>query len=190
MSNPYDTNMPYSPSPDFHRRINIAATVMQGISAVWISVVVWQIFHFWSDRQAIVDNFGRRLHTDLSLLPGSHYMTAVLLIILDVTLTILLAIQIWRLASVYRSGAVFSEAAALALQKLAFAGTIALCADIAIRHVVILVLTLHRPDGPTFGGVWLNTQDLVYGMMLLFIFMLAGIFRAAAKMAEEQAAIV
>jgi hypothetical protein len=190
MSNSNNTHIPYSPSPDFNRKINLAATVMQSISAVWISLVIWQIFHLWSDRQAIVENFGRRLHTDLSLLPTEHYAIAIGLVILDVVLVILLAIQIWRLASVYRSGAVFSEAAALALQKLAYAGAIALSADMAIRHLVILVLTLHHPDGPTFGGLWLTSQDLIYGIMVLFIFMLAGIFRAAAKMAEEQAGII
>lgn len=190
MSNSTDAFEDHSLSPAFHRRIRTIAFAMQSISTVWIFVVLWQIFRFWSDRHSIAESFGRRLHTDLSSLPTEHYLFAVGLVILDVALTIVLAIQIWRLASIYRSGAVFSEAAAVALQKLAYAGAIALSADIVIRHLVVLVLTFHLPSGPTVGGFWLTSQDLIYGMMILFIFMLAGVFRAAAKMAEEQAAIV
>jgi hypothetical protein len=45
-------------------------------------------------------------------------------------------------------------------------------------------------DGPRVSGPWIDAKDVLYALMVLFIVALSGIFRAAAEMADEQAAIV
>ncbi|MEI6571966.1 MAG: DUF2975 domain-containing protein [Alphaproteobacteria bacterium] len=189
MSNLHPNHLRSTPSA-FSRRINLVASILQIFAVIWIGVVIWQITAFWSDHAAVVGNFGRRLHVDLSALSSEHYIAAVALVAVDVALTALVALQIGRLASIYRRGEVFTENAAIGLQRLALYGVIALAGDLLARHVVVLVLTAHLANGPIFGGLWITSQDFLYGIMILFIFMLASVFRAAAQMAEEQAAII
>ena len=174
------------------RQLRVAklAALIQAGAVVWIAMVLAQTALFWGSGDTVRAVYGRKLGIDLSATPAADHALAAVLVAVVAGFGILVAVQVWRLAATYRRGGAFTVEAAVGLRRLAIAGALTLGVDIVVRHLVVPILTLHLSGGPRFAGPWLISQDLLYGVMVLFLFALSGIFHAAAEMADDHAAIV
>ncbi|WP_406854120.1 DUF2975 domain-containing protein [Alsobacter sp. KACC 23698] len=187
---PSHAAMAYGPQPALQRRIGLLAGNMQVGAILWFVAVLLQTLIFWGRPQHVREVYSRILGVDVSQQSVSAFAAAVMLVGLVVLCGAWLAVRVWQLAGTYRRGGAFTVEAATRLRGLALAGLVSLGADIVVRHLVAPVMTFGLPGGPHFTGPWITSQDLLYGLMILFLFALSGIFLAAAEMAEDQAAIV
>lgn len=118
-----------------------------------------------------------RLHAFLLQLPGWGLLAAA-------------CYHLWRLFSGFLAGDVFTLAATTRLRCTAVAGIAAMVAEFLSRPLVVIVSTLHMPPGSRYMAIFFQPGDLLNLMFLGGLLALAQVFRVAAEIAEDHAAIV
>ena len=157
--------------------------------ALW---TLYLILSLWISVESINDGFGRLLRVDLSRVQPWQQAAG---FGVNISIWLLVAAACycaWRLFSAYLAGEIFSRDTARWLQRLALFGLIAQTADILLRPVTSIILTLHFPPDQKLRivNIFLLPNDFVVLFLLVGLLALAHIQRAAAEIATENAQFV
>src|SRR5262249_25251271 len=121
----------------------------------------------------------------------ARYAVAFTVVMVSVAAGVAVAFCIWRLASTYLAGHVFTIDAAVWLRRTGLAGISAIVVSVLARVVAASILLGQFVPIPSQGYYYyVLPQDLLHLIFAAFVFALAHIFKAAAEMAEDQAQIV
>jgi hypothetical protein len=150
--------------------------------------LVWQ----WTDPAKIVRAVGHYLNVDLGMISVTEFICAFSVNAIAWIADAAVAYCIWRLFGAYLCGRIFTEDAAIWVQRVGVAGLIAVVVEIVARRIDWLIITSHS-DLPL--GTRLFTQLVVPGDLLkvlfcLFVLAIGHVFRAAVQIADDNARIV
>ncbi|MGL4324758.1 MAG: DUF2975 domain-containing protein, partial [Beijerinckiaceae bacterium] len=152
--------------------------------------ILFMLVTFWSDRAAVVRNFGLRMKTDISGMADWQRLAG---FSIDFGLWILVALACWsgwRLFSNYLAGRIFTAESALLMRRLAVYGLSAQGLALLARPVIFIVLSLHLPPGQRMLGFFTQPPDLLNVLFLFSILAFSQIFLVAADVADDHAGIV
>lgn len=165
------------------QQTRLATTLVMVGAWVWLGLVVLQVRTFWSGPETVAEAFG------VPPIPFSAYYSGLFVIGVSLGLSVAVVIRVLGLMRLYRRGDIFTIAAAESLHRLAMAGLVASLGDFFARLVSIFVVTMHAPNGPFI--IWVPGPDHILNLLMVgFLFALAHVFRAAARLADDNAAIV
>src|SRR5215510_6693194 len=105
------------PRPDLRARIGWICHALRIAAVVWIGWVVVITSVAWSDKARILESYGRAFAADVSDVSAARYGAAIVVVILSVAAAVPVVICIWRLASTYLAGSIFTVDAALWLRR-------------------------------------------------------------------------
>jgi hypothetical protein len=167
------------------------ARAAAAVWAAWVLILaVWRL----SDPAKIASDVSHYMNADLGAISPSEVAWAfggssIALWIADAAV----AYCIWQLFGTYLGGRIFTEDAAVRLQRLGVAGLIAVLVAIVGRWISWQFLTNH-------AGLPLSTRlftqfvvlpgDLLHALFCLFVLALGHIFRTAVQIADDNASIV
>jgi hypothetical protein len=177
-------------------RTGLRARIAWICHALRIAAVVWfgwgsaVLLYVWSDRDRVTHGWGQLFSLDLSGISDARYAIAFGVALADLAVSALVAACLWRLASTYLAGRVFTVDAALWLRRTGIAGFAAIAVDVVARLAVASILTGQVVPVPTRGFIYVMPQDVLHLIFAAFVFALAYIFQAAAEMADDHAQIV
>ena len=155
--------------------------------AIWVFALL--VMH-WSDGADVARAYGHWLKIDLPEVPVVARAAGFLVHMVVWGLIVGACINLWLLFSGFLAGRVFTVDAALSLRRLALFGMAAEAADMAARPILSMLMTLHLPPGARHVGFFFQPNDLLNLMFLGGLFALAQVFKTAAEIAEDHAAIV
>jgi len=182
---------PASDQSDLRLRIGWICHALRVAAVLWIIWIVVLSVIYWSDKSQILQNYGQLFAADLSEVSAARYGAAVAAVMVSVAAAAAVVVCLWRLASTYLAGSVFTVEAALWLRRTGLAGILAVIVAVLVRIVIASVLVgQFVPIAPRRYYYYLLPEDLLDLIFATFVFALAHIFKAAAEMAEEQAQIV
>lgn len=154
---------------------------------VW---VIGTIVDLWLDKTDVIRRYGAWLKVDLSGIEAWQRVAGFSLHAIICVFIVAACWSVWRLASGFLKGRIFTPDAALWLRRAGSYGLIAEICDILARPAMSLVVTAHMPQGHRHIGIALNQNDLAFLMFLTALVALAHIFKKAADIAEENEGIV
>jgi hypothetical protein len=155
--------------------------------ALWVFVL---LVRHWANAEEVTRAYSHLLRADLGEVPTTARLGGFCLHMIPWGLTAVACFQLWRLFSGFLAGRVFTLDAALTLRCLALAGLGAMATDMVVRPLLSIVVTLHMPPGGRHVGFFFQPNDLLNLMFLFGLFALAQVFKVAAEIAEDHAAIV
>lgn len=155
--------------------------------AVWVFVLL--TLH-WSNVDDVTRAYSHWLKADLLAVPAAQRAAGFLVHMVPWGLTVLACWNLWKLFSGFLAGRVFTLDAALTLRRLALAGLAAVVVDMIARPLLSILVSIHMPPGSRHIGFFFQTNDMLNLMFLGGLFALAQVFKVAAEIAEEHAAIV
>ncbi|MER2606619.1 MAG: DUF2975 domain-containing protein [Siculibacillus sp.] len=155
--------------------------------AVWVFVLL--AMH-WSNPDDVTRAYSHWLKADLIEVPALQRALGFLIHMIPWALIVATCVNLWLLFSGFLAGRVFTVDAALNLRRLSLFGLAAEVADMATRPLLSMVTTLHMPPGGRHIGFFLQPNDLLNLMFLGGLLALAHVFKVAAEIADEHAAIV
>ena len=179
-----------------HGQAGLRARIGWICHALRIAAVVWfawgsaLLLFVWSDRARITQGWGQLFSLDLSGISDARYAAAFAVALVALAVSAVVAACLWRLASTYLAGRVFTVDAALWLRRTGIAGFTAIAVDIVARLAVASILTGQFAPVPTRGFIYVMPQDVLHLIFAAFVFALAYIFQAAAELADDHAQIV
>jgi len=185
-----DTLAP-TPSVDaLRRRIGWLCQTLRFAAVAYALWVFALLAMHWGNAADVTRAYSHLLKTDLLEVPAPQRAGGFLLHMIPWSLIVLTCWNLWTLFSGFLAGRVFTVDAALTLRRLALAGLAAEAADMALRPILSILVTLHMPPGSRHVGFFFQTDDLLNLMFLGGLFALAQVFKVAAEIAEDNAAIV
>ena len=155
--------------------------------ALWVLVLL--VLH-WSDASEVTRAYSHWLRAELVEVPASQRLAGFLVHMIPWGLTALACGYLWKLFSGFLAGQVFSLEAALTLRRLALAGLASVTADLVARPILSVLMTIHLPPGSRHLGFFVLPHDMLNLMFLGGLLALAQVFKVAAEIAEDNAAIV
>lgn len=155
--------------------------------AVWVFVLV--ALH-WSDGPEVTRVYSHLLRTTLTEVPQGQRVGGFLVQMVSWGLLVGSCVAMWRLFSGFLAGRVFTLDAALTLRCVALFGLAAETVDMLGRPLVSVLVSIHMPPGQRHLGFFFQTNDLLNLMFLGGLLALAQVFKVAAEIAEDNAAIV
>ena len=155
--------------------------------AVWVFVLL--ALH-WSDGADVARAYGHWLKIELPDVPVVARAAGFLTHMVVWGLIVGACVNLWLLFSGFLAGHVFTVATALRLRRLALFGLAALVADMVSRPLLSMLVTIHLPPGSRHIGIFFRPEDLLNLMFLGGLLALAHVFKVAAEIAEDHAAIV
>jgi len=174
---------------DLRSRIGWICQAIRIGAVIWIIWVVILVVMVWSDRSAMLVNYGRFLGVDLSGVSTRQYASAFALGLVDCAVAGGVPFCLWRLSATYLAGRVFTVDAALWLRRTGLAAMAAVGTDVVLRLVISAIFTGRVVLVPA-QGLFINPQDLLHVILAMFLLSLASIFKAAAELADDHAQIV
>jgi hypothetical protein len=96
----------------------------------------------------------------------------------------------WVLFSSYLEGRIFAVSSASRLRLLTLLGISAVALDVAVRPVLVRLVTGAAPAYSKAPYYYFSPNDLALLMFLIALFAVAHIFKVAAELADENAAIL
>jgi hypothetical protein len=171
-------------------RIGWICHALRIAAVVWFSWGSAVLLYVWSDHARVTQGWGQLFSLDLSGISDARYAAAFAVALVDLAVSAVVAACLWRLASTYLAGRVFTVDAAWWLRRTGIAGFAAIAVDIVARLVVASILTGQFVPMPTRGFIYFMPQDVLHLIFAAFVFALAYIFQAAAELADDHAQIV
>ena len=153
---------------------------------VWATAMTLMVF---ASPDRVAEHYGRFFKIDLTNLPTSGYVLALLIIVLDVALAWLVVVFVWRLFGHYLKADIFSHAAVDEMWRCGWTGFAAVVGDILARPALAYALTQHLSSSQRHH-FWTDPNDLLHLMLALFVVAVAFIFRAGVEIADENRQIV
>jgi hypothetical protein len=175
---------------DLRARIGWICHALRIVALIWIVWVVVMTLVAWSDKAQVLQNYGRAFSADLSDVSSARYAAAIIVVILQVASDVPVVFCLWRLASAYLAGSIFTVDATTWLRRTAIAGLFALVVSVIARVVVVSILTSRLAPLSALGFYYVLPQDVLHLVFVIFVLALAHIFKAAAEMADDHARIV
>ncbi len=155
--------------------------------AIWVFALL--AMH-WSDGADVARAYGHWLRTELTDVPIVSRAAGFLVHMVVWGLIVGSCMNLWLLFSGFLAGRVFTVDTAKCLRRLALFGLAAEAADMISRPILSALVTLHLPPGSRHIGMFFQPNDLLNLMFLGGLLALAHIFKVAAEIAEDHAAIV
>lgn len=155
--------------------------------AVWVFALL--VLH-WSNAPEVARVYSHLLRTPLTEVPATQRVGGFLVHMVGWVLLVVACANLWRLFSGFLAGRVFTLDAALTLRRLSLFGLAAQAVDMLGRPVLSVLVSLHMPPGQRHLGFFFQTADLLNLMFLGGLLALAQVFKVAAEIAEDNAAIV
>jgi hypothetical protein len=180
-----------APGPSGLRsRIGWICHALRIAAVLWIGWGFVIVLLVWGDRARVTEGWGQLFAVDLSSISDARYAAAFAIVLADLAVAAVVAACLWRLASTYLAGRVFTVDAALWLRRTGIAGFTAIAADIVGRIAIASILTGQFVPTSARGFFYVMPQDLLHMIFAAFVFALAYIFKAAAELADDHAQIV
>jgi hypothetical protein len=154
---------------------------------LWIFVLL--TLH-WSDAEEVTRVYSHWLRAPLLEVPTAQRAGGFLIQMVAVAFTALACLNLWKLFTGFLAGRVFTLDAALTLRCLSLAGLAAVAIELVSRPLLIGLMSLHMPPGSRHLGFFFHTTDMLNLMFLGGLLALAQVFKVAAEIAEDHAAIV
>lgn len=155
--------------------------------AAWVFVLL--AMH-WSSADDVTRTYSYILKADLLEVPAAQRAGGFLVQMVPWGLTVLACWNLWKLFSGFLAGRVFTIDAALTLRCLALAGLAAVAVDMISRPLLSILVSIHMPPGSRHIGFFFQPNDMLNLMFLGGLLALAQVFKVAAEIAEDNAAIV
>jgi hypothetical protein len=155
--------------------------------AAWVFVLL--ALH-WSNAADVTRAYEHWLKADLVEVPASQRAGGFLVQMVSWGLTSVACWNLWKLFSGFLAGRVFTVDAATTLRRLALAGLTAVAVDMLSRPLLSILVSIHMPPGSRHVGFFFHTNDMLNLMFLGGLVALAQVFKVAAEIAEDNAAIV
>ena len=175
---------------DLRARIGWICHALRIAAILWITWLLGFVVYYWSDKAQMLKNYERIFSVDLGDVSAARYAAAFAAVMVSLAVGAIVVVCIWRLATTYLAGRVFTVDAALWLRRTGFAAISATIVDVLMRVVAASILVGRFVPISPRGYYYLLPQDLLHMIFAVFVFALAHIFKAAAEMAQEQAQIV
>ena len=175
---------------DLRARIGWICHALRIAAILWITWLLGFVVYYWSDKAQMLKNYERIFSVDLGDVSAARYAAAFAAVMVSLAVGAIVVVCIWRLATTYLAGRVFTVDAALWLRRTGFAAISATIVDVLMRVVAASILVGQFVPISPRGYYYLLPQDLLHMIFAVFVFALAYIFKAAAEMAEDQAQIV
>ena len=163
--------------------IRIVALIYAG----WILLVIVQT---WTNEPALIRNLGAFYGKDLAGMSGFQRAGGFAVYLAVWSPVAGACYCVWRLFSSYLDGRIFTVDATIWLRRVACFGFASQFIDLAARPLVSLILTAHLPQADRVLKVFFSPQDLLHLLFFAGLFALAHVFKTAAEIAEDNAAIV
>lgn len=154
---------------------------------LWIFVLL--ALH-WSNADEVTRAYAHWLRAPLLEVPVEQRAGGFLVQMVSLGFTTLACLNLWRLFGGFLAGRVFTLDAALTLRRLSLFGLVAVAIDLVSRPLLSGLMTLHMPPGSRHLAIFFQPQDVLNLMFLGGLFALAQVFKVAAEIAEDHAAIV
>jgi hypothetical protein len=155
--------------------------------AIWVFALL--ALH-WSDGADVARAYGHWLKIEIPEVPVVARAAGFLTHMVVWGLIVGACMNLWLLFSGFLAGRVFTVETALRLRRLAVFGLAALVADVLSRPLLSMLVTVHLPPGSRHVGIFFRPDDLLNLMFLGGLLALARVFKVAAEIAEDHAAIV
>ena len=155
--------------------------------AAWVYVLL--AMH-WSNADDVTRAYSHWLKADLLEVPSIQRAAGFLVHMVPWGLLVGACVNLWLLFSGFLAGRVFTVDAALTLRRLSLYGLAAEAADMIARPLLSMLMTIHMPPGSRHIGFFFQPNDLLNLMFLGGLLALAQVFKVAAEIAEDHAAIV
>ena len=154
---------------------------------LWILVLL--ALH-WSNADEVTRAYSHWLKAQLLEVPTAQRLGGFLIQMVPFGFTVAACWNLWTLFTGFLAGRVFTLDAALTLRRLSLFGLTAMAIDIAARPLVTGLMSIHMPPGSRHLAVFFQPHDLLNLMFLGGLLALAQVFKVAAEIAEDHAAIV
>lgn len=184
---------PASPAPTveaLRARIGRLCQILRFAAAAYATWVFVALAFHWSDAAAVARTYGHWLHADLGETPAFQRAAGFLIQMVPWGLTVGACVNLWLLFSGFLAGRVFTVDAALTLRRLSLFGLAAVAVDMVSRPILSILVTIHLPPGSRHIGLFFQPDDLSNLMFLGCLLALGQVFKTAAEIAEDHAAIV
>lgn len=183
------TSNPGARNEALHRRVAPLCHAIRWVALAWIAWATASVVGVFASPTTVAAHYGRLFRLDLSGLPTSGYVAALLIILVDLAFAWLVVVFLWRLFGRYLDGEIFSLAAVDEMRRGGWMGVAAVLADVAARPLVAYALTFHLDAGQRHH-FWTVPNDLLHLLLALFVVALAHIFRAGVEIADDHRQIV
>jgi len=182
-----------APSPAveaLRARIGLLCRLLRLAAPLYAAWVFALLAMHWSDGADVARAYGHWLKIDLPEVPVFARAAGFLVHMVVWGPIVGACVNLWLLFTGFLAGRVFTVDAALTLRRLALFGLAAEAADIVSRPLLSMLVTIHLPPGARHIGLFFQPNDLLNLMFLGGLLALARVFRVAAEIAEDHAAIV
>lgn len=154
---------------------------------VWVFVLL--ALH-WSNADDVTRAYSHWLRAKLIEVPAAQRVGGFLIQMVPFGFTVAACWNLWRLFSGFLAGSVFTLDAALTLRRLSLFGLAAMTIDLVTRPLISGLMSIHMPSGSRYLAIFFQPHDLLNLMFLGGLLALAQVFKVAAEIAEDHAAIV
>jgi hypothetical protein len=172
------------------RRIGRLCHLLRIAAALYALWVLVGLLVLWHDPSSVATAWSHQLRTDLGVVPWGQRLAGLAVCLIDWGFVAGACLSLWRLASEFLAGRIFTVGAASLLRRTALCGLAACLCDILFRPLIFVLLTLHMPPGQRQIGLFLAPNDLLNVVLLGGFLALAEVFRAAAEIADDNARFV
>lgn len=157
------------------------------VYAVWVFALL--ALH-WSNAAEVTRLYSHLLRAPLTEVPAAQRAGGFVVHLIGWALLAMACANLWRLFSGFLAGRVFTLDAALTLRRLSLFGLAAQAVDMLGRPVLSVLVSLQMPPHQRLLGFYFQTSDLLNLLFLGGLLALAQVFKVAAEIAEDNAAIV
>lgn len=172
------------------RRLILACHAIRIAAVAWIAWAAYAVIVVWGNPAKLVNTYSRLLKLDLSGYATSQYLGSLAVVLVDLTMSALVALSIWRLFGHFLAGRILDAGTADTMRRLGWIGLVALLVDLAARPATAAILSAHIDHTQPRIDVWGQPNDLLHIMMALFIVVLASVLRTGVAIADEHRQIV
>lgn len=181
-----------TPTPEaaLRARIGWLCQLLRVAAVVYAAWVFLLLVLHWSNAEDVTRIYSHWLKATLTEVPATQRAGGFLVQMIGWVLLAMACINLWRLFSGFLAGRVFTLDTALTLRRLSLFGLAAQAVDMLARPLLSILVSLHMPPGQRHIGLFFQTADLLNLLFLGGLLALAQVFKVAAEIAEDNAAIV
>jgi Protein of unknown function (DUF2975) len=172
-----------------HMQVRLICQIVRVLAVTYALWSLWLTVSFWTRSDLVFKRFKWLTDSqDFTVTPVIQGFG----LALNLGIWILLAVacfEVWRLFSAYLAGNIFSKESTSRFLKISVLGLATMGLDLLCRPLFSLLVTSALPPLSRIN-FYFNPHDLMLILLLLGLYALGHIFRAASEMAEDQAHIL
>ena len=179
-----------TPEAALRERIGGLCRVLRLAALAYPSWIFVLLALHWSNADEVTRAYSHWLRATLSEVPAPQRLGGFLVQMVPWGLTVAACWNLWKLFSGFLGGRVFTLDAALTLRCLSLFGLAATLIDFLSRPLLSILTSIHMAPGSRYLAFFFDPHDLLDLMFLGGLLALAQVFKVAAEIAEDNAAIV